>query len=136
MIRSYQELITIPTFEERYEYLRLDSNVGDSTFEYLRYLNQRFYTSKEWRSIRNEIIIRDLGNDLAMEGLPISSKIIIHHINPIDKDDIMSGNKRKLLDPDNLICTSFYTHEAIHFGDANLLSKPFVERCLNDTKLW
>ena len=135
MIRTYSELITLPTFEERYKYLRLCGAVGQETFGFDRYLNQMFYKTKEWKNIRREIIIRDLGCDLGVEGFEIFGRIIVHHMNPITKDDILSRSKF-LLDPEYLICTSHNTHEAITYGDESLLITAPIERTKNDTCPW
>ena len=134
-IKTYSELITIPTFEERFEYLKLDGQVGVETFGFNRYLNQAFYKSDEWLSIRDYIITRDNGCDLGMEGYEIYGRILIHHINPITKDDIIQRS-RILLDPENLITTVKRTHDAIHYGDSNLLMKAPIERRKNDTCPW
>ena len=134
-IKTYSELITIPTFEERFEYLKLDGQVGVETFGFNRYLNQAFYKSDEWLSIRDYVITRDNGCDLGMEGYEIYSRILIHHINPITKDDIIQRS-RILLDPENLITTVKRTHDAIHYGDSNLLMRAPIERRKNDTCPW
>ena len=134
-IKTYSELITIPTFEERFEYLKLGGQVGVETFGFNRYLNQAFYKSDEWLSIRDYIITRDNGCDLGMEGYEIYGRILIHHINPITKDDIIQRS-RILLDPENLITTVKRTHDAIHYGDSNLLMKAPIERRKNDTCPW
>lgn len=133
--RSYKELLQLETFEERYEYLKLNGVVAEDTFGSKRYLNQMLYTSPEWRSIRDTIIVRDSGCDLGIIDRPIYDKIYIHHINPITIDDILDGNPI-VFDPNNLICVSHITHEAIHYGDSNLLPKDYVERTPNDTCLW
>lgn len=135
IIRSYEALIKIPTFEERFEYLKLSSKVGQATFGYERYLNQAFYNSPEWRKFRRQIIIRDSGCDLAMEGHEITDRVEIHHINPITPEDIEKGSGM-LMDPDNVICTSTRTHKAIHFGDVLLLPKDPVVRKPNDQCPW
>ena len=135
MIRRYSELRRIPTFEERFEYLKLNGSVGRETFGFDRYINQRFYTSKEWRDIRHYVITRDLGLDLGAEGYEINSRILIHHMNPIVVDDILHKND-DILDPEFLITTCHNTHNAIHYGDSSLLPKPLVERSRGDTKLW
>lgn len=134
-IKRYSELIRLPTFEERFEYLKIGGYVGDQTFYGQRYLNQRFYQSEEWHSIRSKIIMRDLGCDLADPFRPINSKIYIHHLNPITIDDLrnMSG---RVTDPENLICCSFYTHQAIHYGNKDSLPIGPVERKLNDQSPW
>lgn len=135
MIRSYSELIRIDGFEERYEYLKLKSSVGKETFGFDRYINQQFYRSTQWKQIRNQVIARDLGMDLAMPGYEIYDRIIIHHMNPMTADSINHADE-DILDPEFLICTTHKTHNAIHYGDKNLLALPFVERNANDTKLW
>ena len=137
IIRTYSELITLPTFEERFQYLRLDGRIGEQTFGFDRYLNQLFYKDPEWLSVRDKVIIRDLGCDLGIEEYEIGKgqRILIHHINPITKEDIIRKS-RFLLDPEYLICTSHRTHTAIHYGDESLLpSKPIV-RTKNDTCPW
>ena len=134
-IRRYSELIQIPTFEERFEYLRLDGQVGADTFGSDRYLNQIFYKSPEWKKIRDEIIIRDQCCDLAMPGYDIYGPVLIHHLNPITKEDILSRTDL-LLNPEYLICTIQSTHNAIHYGDANLLITNPIERKPNDTCPW
>lgn len=134
-IKTYSELITLPTFEERYQYLRLNGRVGEETFGFDRWLNQRFYKDPEWLRIRDEVIIRDNGCDLAIPSREIHSRILIHHMNPITKDDILQRSKY-LLDPEYLICTIKNTHDAIHYGDENLLVKGPVERKPNDTCPW
>ena len=134
-IRTYSELITIPTFEERYDYLRLGGKVGEETFGFDRYINQLFYRSKEWKSIRDRIITRDNGCDLGIDGREIYGKILIHHMNPITKDDILQRSEY-LLDPEYLITTIKNTHDAIHYGDRSLLITSPVERSRNDTCPW
>ena len=134
-IRTYSELITIPTFEERYKYLKIGGKVGEETFGFERYLNQEFYKSTEWQSIRRQVIVRDLGCDLGIEGREIHGKIIVHHMNPITIDDIVSASDF-LLNPEYLICTLKSTHDAIHYGDESLLIKAPVERMKNDTCPW
>ena len=134
-VRSYSELITIPTFEARFEYLKLDGLVGEETFGFDRYLNQTFYRSQEWKSIRDFVIVRDLGCDLAIEGYEIHGKIYIHHMNPIRAADITTKS-RMLLDPEFLISTTHNTHNAIHYGDKNLLAIGPIERSKNDTCPW
>lgn len=135
MIRTYTDLIKLPTFKERFEYLKLNGRVAEDTFGFDRYINQVFYKSPMWKKIRNQVIIRDNGCDLGIEGRELPSRIYIHHMNPLLKDDILSENEY-LTNPEYLICTSFETHQAIHYGDSNLLSKDFVERAPNDTLLW
>jgi hypothetical protein len=134
-IRTYSEVVRLATFEERFEYLKLDGIVGESTFGFDRWLNQRFYTSREWKSVRSFVIYRDFGADLGCEGYEIHHGPIVHHINPLSMGDFASGDKR-LMDPDNLILTTHSTHNAIHFGDASLLRRGPVERVPGDTKLW
>ena len=134
-IRTYSELILLPTFEERYQYLRLAGKVGQETFGFDRYLNQMFYKDPEWLAARDYVIIRDNGCDLAIPGREIHSKILVHHMNPITKDDILKRSKF-LLDPEYLVCTIKNTHDAIHYGDENLLFKDPIERSKNDTCPW
>ena len=134
-IRTYSELITLPTFEERYRYLRLGGRVGEETFGFDRYLNQIFYTSNEWRDVRDYVIIRDGGCDLGIEDREIFGKILVHHMNPIRQEDILRRSKF-LLDPEYLICTVKNTHDAIHYGDESLLILPPVERTQYDTCPW
>lgn len=135
-IKTYSELILLPTFEERYQYLRLNGRVGEETFGFDRYLNQNFYSrDQEWLELRDYVIQRDNGCDLAMPDRSIKSRILIHHIEPITKDDILRRTRR-LLDPDNLICVMDSTHRAIHYGDKSLLVLAPVERVKNDTCPW
>lgn len=133
--RTYSELRRIDDFEERYEYLRIGGGVGRETFGFDRYMNQQFYTSREWKQIRQKVIARDLGCDLGIEDHDIFDQIHVHHMNPMTPDDIKHGND-DILDPEFLISTSHRTHNAIHFGDKNLLPKTMVERRPGDTKLW
>lgn len=135
MIRTYTDLIAIPTFVERFEYLKLMGSVGADTFGYDRYLNQIFYTTREWRHLRDQVILRDMGRDLAMEGYEIHGKIYIHHLNPISKDDIIERSDY-LMNPEFLVCTSFETHNAIHYGNADNLRSVPIERRANDTCPW
>ena len=134
-IRTYSELIKIPTFKDRFEYLRLDGKVGEETFGFDRYLNQIFYKSPEWKAARDFVIIRDQGCDLAMEGHEIFGRILVHHMNPIRIEDILNRSKY-LLDPEYLICTIKNTHDAIHYGDGSLLITGPIERTKNDTCPW
>lgn len=136
-IRTYSELITIPSFIERYRYLKLNNKVGEETFGFDRYLNQHFYRLKEWKDIRNYVITRDNGCDLGMEDreIPEGVSIIVHHINPISLKDI-SNKLDWILDPEFLICTMKRTHDAIHYGDESLLYDEPIERTPNDTCLW
>ena len=133
--KSYYELLHIPTFEARFEYLKLRGIVGASTFGYDRYINQFLYHSDRWKSVRNNMIIRDNGCDLGIKGYDIVDLILVHHINPLTLEDIETDSP-KIYDPNNLICTSLNTHNAIHFGNASLLPKQFVERRPGDTCLW
>ena len=134
-IRTYSELITLPTFEERYRYLRLDGTVGVDTFGFDRIFNQRFYTSPEWRRVRDVVITRDNGCDLGVRGYEIGGKIIIHHMNPISLDDL-DYHSDILLNPEYLITTIHETHNAIHYGDEALLITAPIERSRNDTCPW
>ena len=135
MIRTYTELIKLPTFKERFEYLKLSGVVGKETFGIERYLNQKFYKTPEWKRIRDQIIIRDGGNDLGMDGYEIYGRIIIHHMNPIDASDIIKHSE-EILDPNQLICVSFATHNAIHYGDEYALTKEPTVRKPYDTCPW
>lgn len=135
MIRTYTELIKIPTFEERFEYLKLNGRVAKETFGFDRWLNQVFYRSPQWKQLRNQVIIRDNGCDLGIEGREIFDKIYVHHMNPLLKNDIVDKTEY-LTNPEYLICVSHMTHEAIHYGDSNLLIKDFVERTPGDTTPW
>ncbi len=135
MIRTYSELITLPTFEERYKYLRLGGKVGNETFGFDRYLNQMFYKTDEWLRVRDYVIVRDNGCDLGIEGREIHGRILVHHMNPITKEDILRRSDY-LLNPEYLICTIKQTHDAIHYGDDSLLFKEPVERTRNDTCPW
>lgn len=134
-IRTYSELITLPTFQERFEYLKLDGKVGQDTFGFDRYLNQRFYQSPEWKRIRKEVIIRDNGNDLGLEDYSIIGGIYIHHMNPIIPKDIIDQTQF-LLNPEYLIAVSRGTHQAIHYEAETLLHNIPIERTKNDTCPW
>lgn len=134
-IRRYSELKRFKTFDERFEYLRIGGIVGESVFSFDRYLNQALYTSQRWRLLRNEIIIRDNACDLGVEGYDILDKIIIHHMNPITRDQIREPDE-SMFDPEYLICVSNQTHQAIHYGDASLLPRGPVVRRPNDTCPW
>lgn len=135
-MRTYSELIQLSTFEERFHYLKLGANVAESTFGFSRYLNQDFYRSKEWKRTRNEVIVRDNGCDLGILDYPIGGRIYIHHIEPITPKDIIELTEY-LLNPSNLICTSFETHNALHYGDDSLISnRTITERTPNDTCPW
>ena len=133
--RSYTELTQFHTFEERYEYLRLRSSVGAVTFGFDRYLNQNFYRSTQWKHVRNQVIARDLGRDLGIDGYDIFDRVIIHHMNPIRLEDLDEGDP-DILDPEYLITTTHDTHNAIHYGTESLPSRAPVERRPGDTKLW
>lgn len=134
-LRTYTELKQLKTFEERYEYLKLDGQVGIDTFGFDRYLNQAFYRSPEWKSIRNQVIVRDNGCDLGIEGREIHTKILVHHMNPITKEDVLNRSDL-LLNPEYLITTVKRTHDAIHYGDSETLIKDLIERTANDTCPW
>ena len=134
-IKSYSELMLLKTFEERYEYLRLDGIIGEYTFGSHRYLNQKFYNTPEWRKFRNEIIVRDNGCDMGLAGYDIYGRIHVHHINPITIDEVVN-NTPSLFDPENVVCVSLGTHNAIHYGDESLLFVELVERKPNDTRPW
>ena len=135
MIKTYSELITFPTYEERFRYLQLKGAVGKDTFGYDRYLNQILYNSQEWKRFRDKIIIRDNGCDLACEGYDIHGRILVHHINPIRVDDVVNRNPI-VFDPENVVCVTHNTHNAIHYGDESLLILAPVERTKNDTCPW
>lgn len=137
IIRTYSELMLLPTFEERFEYLKLGGRVGKETFGFDRWINQMLYTSNEWRSLRNRIITRDDGCDLAMPGrkIPEGVTIMIHHMNPITVEDIVNKSEF-VFNPEYLICTIKITHDAIHYGDSELLYKDPVVRFKNDTCPW
>lgn len=135
MNRCYSELILLPTFEERFQYLRLDGIVGQETFGFDRYMNQYFYRSKEWRRVRDVVIARDAGCDLGIPGREIFGRVLIHHMNPIHPDDIR-GRSDILLNPEYLITTVHETHQAIHYGDESLLITAPIERARNDTCPW
>lgn len=134
-IRTYSELCELNSFEDRYNYLKLEGSVGFDTFGFDRWMNQSFYKSKEWRDMRNYVITRDNGCDMGLEGYEIGDKIIIHHMNPITVQDLIHSND-VLLDPDQLICVSQKVHNAIHYGSDELLIRPTVERRPNDTIPW
>lgn len=134
-IRSYSELRSIEDFHERFRYLSLRGSVGDSTFGFDRWINQQFYTSREWKQIRHHVIVRDSGCDLGVEGYDIPSRAIIHHMNPMRVENITHGDS-SILDPEFLITTTHQTHNAIHYGDESLLPRLVVERTPGDTRLW
>jgi hypothetical protein len=135
MIRRYRELRRIGTFEDRFRYLSLQGQVGESTFGFDRWINQAFYRSRQWKDIRQHVIVRDNGCDLGVEGYEIHSGILIHHMNPMTANDISLGDEA-ILDPEFLITTTHRTHNAIHFGDERLLPRPLEPRRRGDTKLW
>lgn len=135
MIKSYHELIKLPTFEERLDYLKLDGLVGVTTFGFDRYLNQRLYHSKEWKAVCREVILRDNGCDLGILDRPIFDRVYVHHINPLTETNIRECDDRALFDLDFLISTSFHTHNAIHYGKTRP-SSLFIERTPNDTCPW
>ena len=135
MTRTYLEMVRFDSFEERFEYLKLGGGVGRSTFGFDRYINQQFYASREWKDIRNYVILRDNGCDLGVDGYEIHDSPLIHHINPMVPEDIVHG-ETWILDPEFLITTTHNTHNAIHYGGENRMPKVVAERSLNDTKLW
>jgi hypothetical protein len=135
LIKSYSKLAQLRSFNERYHYLRVHSSVGIATFGFDRYLNQQFYTSTQWRHVRHDVIARDFGCDLGIRGYEILDRIYIHHMNPMTVEDLESGNP-DVLDPEFLISVTHSTHNAIHYGDENLLTKPLIARRAGDTKLW
>lgn len=134
-IRTYSDLILLPTFEERFKYLQLNGRVGDDTFGFDRYINQKFYRSAEWKRIRDYIIIRDNGCDLAVDGYEIHGRILIHHMNPITISDIKFSTEY-LMNPDYLICVTHNTHNAIHYGDEKRIITGPIVRTKNDTCPW
>lgn len=135
--KSYSELITLPTFEERFRYLKLGGAVGEETFGFDRYLNQVFYSTLEWKNFRRDMIVRDMGCDLGIPDRAIGGLIILHHINPISMADIRQRNLDVLLNPENVICVSHNTHNAIHYGDESILTpSTLIERKPNDTCPW
>lgn len=135
-MKTYTKAIKYPTYAERFNYLKIGGEVGAETFGVNRYLNQKFYNTSEWRNFRNQIIIRDNGNDLGDPNVPIVGRIYIHHIQPISMDDIVNRNFDILLNPDNVICVSDRTHRALHYGDDNVIELEVPERHAGDTKLW
>lgn len=134
-IRTYSELIQLQTFDERFNYLRLDGVVGKDTFGFDRYLNQQFYRSSEWKRIRNQVIVRDNGCDLGIDEYEIHGRILIHHMNPISVEDLQYM-RDLLMNPEYLICVSHRTHNAIHYGDESLIISAPIERSQNDTCPW
>lgn len=134
-IKTYSELILLPTFEERFKYLQLNGRVGNDTFGFDRYINQNFYRSAEWKRIRDLVIMRDNGCDLALEGYEIYGRILIHHMNPITVKDVELSTEY-LMNPEYLICVTHNTHNAIHYGDEKLINKGPIVRTKNDTCPW
>ena len=134
-IKTYSELIMIPTFLERYRYLKIGGRVGEDTFGYDRYLNQTLYRSLEWKRFRRDMILRDSGLDLACDGYEIYEKILVHHIDPITPRDVIRRDP-KIFDPENVVCVSLNTHNAIHYGDESLLMLDPIVRTKNDTCPW
>ena len=134
-IKTYSELILLPTFEERFKYLQLNGRVGDDTFGFDRYINQKFYRSAEWKRIRDYIVIRDNGCDLALDGYEIHGRILIHHMNPITISDIKFSTEY-LMNPNYLICVTHSTHNAIHYGDEKQIITGPIVRTKNDTCPW
>lgn len=134
-IKTYSEMVRYGTHIERFRYLKLEGMVGSSTFGFDRWINQKFYRSREWKDVRNHVISRDRGCDLGCEGYEIFTNLLIHHINPMLPHDIIHGDSW-ILDPEFLITTTHDTHNAIHYGDERQLRRPFVERKRGDTKLW
>lgn len=135
MTRTYSQLRRLPSFEERFDYLRLNGAVGEATFGFDRYINQKFYQSYEWKHAREIVIVRDDGCDLGVPGYEINGQLLIHHINPMTVDDVVHGEDW-IFNPEYLITTTKNTHNAIHYGDASLLPKIVVARVSGDTKLW
>lgn len=133
--RSYSELRRLTTYQERFDYLELKGAVGETTFGFMRWLNQQFYSSREWRDVRATVILRDNGCDLGAEGYDIFSDLLIHHMNPVTREDLVHGDS-SILDPEFLITTTKRTHNAIHYGGKNLLPKPTLQRKPGDTRLW
>ena len=134
-IKTYSELILIPTFIERFRYLKIGGKIGEDTFGYDRYLNQILYRSEEWKRFRRDIIIRDNGCDLACDGYEIIGNVLVHHINPITVEDVLRRDP-KIFDPENVVSTSLNTHNAIHYGDESLLITEPIIRTKNDTCPW
>lgn len=134
-IRTYTELSRLHTFEDRFDYLFLRGRVGESTFGFDRYINQEFYRSVQWKQVRDRVIVRDNGCDLGMEGYEIYDKIIIHHMNPMQAEDIIHADDA-ILDPEYLVAVTHRTHQAIHYGDRSMIRQPLVPRRPGDTNLW
>lgn len=134
-IKTYSELEQYDTFEDRFRYLALHGDVGRSTFGFDRHINQKFYTSREWRRLRQDVIVRDMGCDLGIDGYEIHGQLLVHHINPLMPRDIIHSDP-DILDPEFLITTTQRTHNALHFGDERQLPRPLASRRSGDTKLW
>ena len=134
-MRTYTELLRIPLYEDRFEYLKLDGIVAEDTFGFDRWLNQHFYHSSEWKRVRDQVIVRDKGCDLASQGHEIGGLIVIHHMNPIRLEDLIHGNL-DVINPEYLVCVSRRTHNAIHYGDRSLLPPPLIQRSRFDTCPW
>ena len=134
-LKTYTEMILLPTYNERFRYLKLDGKVGTDTFGLDRYLNQVFYRSAEWRRIRDQVIVRDNGCDLGIPELPIYGKVIIHHMNPLSVDNILNDDPEYMMNPEYLVCVSHSTHNAIHYGDDSQLQE-YIPRRANDTAPW
>lgn len=134
-MKTYSEMILLPTYNERFRYLKLDGKVGADTFGLDRYLNQVFYRSAEWKRIRDMVIVRDNGCDLGIPELPIYGKVIIHHMNPLSVDDILNDDPEYMMNPEYLVCVSHSTHNAIHYGDDSQLQE-YIPRRANDTAPW
>lgn len=135
MIRRYSELRRLETFEARFRYLRLQGSVGRESFGFDRHVNQAFYRSREWKQIRDHVIARDNGCDLGVPGYEIHTDLLVHHMNPMQVEDIVHGHP-SILDPQFLITTTHQTHNAIHYGDENHIPRQLVERQAGDTQLW
>ena len=134
-MRTYSELIQLPSFEDRFAYLKLDGRVAEDSFGWDRWVNQKFYHTSEWKRVRDQVIVRDMGYDLASRDHAITGQVLIHHMNPIGLEDLLN-HIELVLDPEFLICTSKLTHNAIHYGDINLLPSPMIQRSRNDTCPW
>jgi len=135
MTKRYSELRRLDSFEDRFEYLKMGGTVGHATFGFDRYINQKFYSSGQWKSVRNHVILRDNGCDLGISGYEIHGALLVHHINPMSVESIVEGSPW-ILDPDYLITTTHDTHNAIHYGDSSLLKVPYSPRAQGDTRLW
>lgn len=135
MFKNYSDLRVLPTFKQRFEYLKLNGHVAEETFGFDRYINQLFYSSDDWKRVRDLVIMRDLGCDLGVEGFEIFGRVMVHHMNPITVDDI-TNRKEIILDPEFLVCVSHETHNALHYGNINMLCLDVIERTPNDTCPW